>query len=124
MDTATLTKSIGLARVAIGLAFVVAPGPLARLWTGAEADREQLLRGLAVGLGARDLAIGLGTFLAARGGQPSARWLQAGAISDAADAATTLLNGAHTPPTRRLLIAALAGSAAVGGIALSLVDSR
>jgi len=123
MTIATLARLIGLGRAAIGFAFVVAPGRASRLWTGSDAD-EPGLKMLAVSFGARDLAIGLGTFLAARQGQQVARWLQVGALSDAADAAATLLHGANAPRGRRALITILASGAAAGGAVLARVDSR
>ncbi len=123
MTIVTLARFIGLGRAAIGLAFMVAPGQASRLWTGSDAD-EPGLKMLAVSFGARDLAIGLGTFLAARQGQQVARWLQVGALSDAADASATLLHGAQTPHGRRTLITILASGAAVGGAALARVGSR
>ena len=123
MTIVTLARFIGLGRAAIGLAFVAAPGRMSQLWTGADAG-DPRLKMLAVSFGARDLAIGLGTFLAARQGQQVSRWLQAGALSDAADAAATLLHGAHTPRGRRTLITILAAGAAIGGTALVRVERR
>jgi len=120
VDDAILVRAIALGRVALGLTFVVTPRAVAGFWTGDTVDRPDAVM-LARGLGARDAAIGLGTLLALRAGQPLRHWLQIGAISDAADAALTvrsIVQGSR-PRLGRYAIAGLAASAAVGQVLLA-----
>jgi len=113
VDDATLVRAIALGRVALGLAFVVAPRAAAEFWMGDIVDRPDAVM-FARGLGARAAAIGLGTLLALRAGQPLRHWLQIGAISDAADAALTVGSAVQgsRPRGSRYAIAGLAASAA------------
>jgi hypothetical protein len=104
-------------RLALGTAFVVAPGTLVRLWTGETAPADTLL---ARGLGIRDALLGAGALLALVERQPARRWIQAGALSDAVDAAITLAAVERIPRNRRLVFASVASAAAATFAALSV----
>jgi hypothetical protein len=109
--------------VAIGIAALTWPSVPTRPWVGASAD-ELTAEVLGRALGARDLALGLGT-LAAVSKAPSARWpvgalYAAGALSDALDVSITVAAWPRLPKTTRWLVAASAAAAAVAGAAGAL----
>src|SRR5215208_1771459 len=102
------------ARIAVGAAFVLFPGLAGRMWIGSDAARRPV-KVLARAFGARDLAIGLGVVIALDRGAPVRGWIEAGVLSDAIDAAASLLAGGSIPPAIRWPCVALgAGSAALG----------
>lgn len=89
MDDADLALLLARARIAIGAAAVVAPGFATKVLSGRPASGIEPL--LARMLGARDLALGLGTVIALDRGAPVRGWLEASAVSDAADLVSSLL---------------------------------
>jgi hypothetical protein len=107
--------SIG--RAALGGAFLVAPS-LARIWIGEEARRPRM-RPVIRSFGARDLVLGVGSYLALNDpeskGDDVRRWLQLSAACDAADVAATVLGARRLPKAgAALAFAAAAGGAVVG----------
>jgi hypothetical protein len=111
-------------RIAVGAAFLLAPGLAGRTWVGADAARPSA-KLLSRAFGARDLALGLGVVIAIDRGAPVRGWLEASALSDGADAVATLLGGATVPPLLRPGVLALGvGSAAVAGWLAKRVDSE
>jgi hypothetical protein len=111
MDARALARIQALARVALGGGLVAAPG-LAGAWVGGTADKPGG-RALAVGLGARDLALGLGTLQALRAGHGAPAWLRAGLLADAADCVVTLKSRDALPALSVPAIAAMAGGSAL-----------
>jgi hypothetical protein len=102
-------------RAAIGAAAIVAPG-LLKTWIGAPAATPGG-RVAARALGARDLALGVGTYLALAEDPKVAgkRWLQLCAASDAVDALATLLAIRRLPAKNALpSLGAAAAGAAIG----------
>lgn len=117
MDEANLALLLARARIAIGVAAVVAPGLAARALSGRSATGiEPPLTRM---LGARDLALGLGTVIALDRGAPVRGWLEAAALSDTADSVASLL--ARSRLSRRSFAGTLTlGSAsALAGILLA-----
>jgi hypothetical protein len=109
-------------RIAVGAAFVLAPGLAGRLWIGPESDR-RAVKVLGRAFGVRDLALGLGVVLALRGGAPARGWVEGGVLSDAVDVTATLLAGDSIPADVRRGALALGATSAVAGAVLShLVD--
>jgi hypothetical protein len=104
-----------VARVAVGVAALTWPSVPARPWTAEVLGRA---------LGARDLALGLGTLAAIRkapsGPWPAGALYAAGALSDALDVAITAAAWPRLPRTTRWLVAASAGGAAIAGAAGAL----
>lgn len=101
-------------RQLVGAAFVLVPGLAGSAWIGPDARRRPV-KVLARAYGARDLAIGLGVVIALDRGAPVRGWIEAGVLSDAIDAAASLLAGSSIPPAIRWPCVALgAGSAALG----------
>jgi hypothetical protein len=119
---AMLARDLALAhargRMAVGAAFVLAPGLAGRLWIGDDA-RRRAVRVLARAFGARDLAIGLGVVIALDRGAPVRGWLEAGALSDALDFAASLLAGESIPNELRPFVLALGSGSAALGVALA-----
>jgi hypothetical protein len=111
------------ARVAVGVVALTWPSVPARPWVGASAD-ELTAEVLGRALGARDLALGLGTLAAIRkapaGPWPAGALFAAGALSDALDVAITAAAWPRLPRTTRWLVAASAGGAAIAGAAGAL----
>ena len=90
MDDATQALTLARARMALGVFAVTAPKFAARKFFGrpeAVGVEGQLTRML----GARDLALGLGTVIALDKGTPVRGWLEASAFADAGDFLSTLL---------------------------------
>ena len=112
--------AVAAGRVALGLAALARPSVPARPWVGAAADGVAA-RVFGRALGARDVALGLGTLgalrsLAAEPG-PARAWVAAGALSDALDVAATLSSWRDLPPKGRWLVVVSAGGAALTGAA-------
>ena len=109
MDLATIARAAAGARTAIGIALLAAPGPVGKRWLGDVSEQPGAQVAIA-GLGARDLALGLGTLwaLGARKRRPRP-WLVAGAGADAADLVSTLRS------REGLNAAAVVGTAAIAG---------
>lgn len=89
MDARLLTRLLACGRIGIGLALFAAPRTAARLWLGHDISPGAGI--LARGLGARDLAIGVGTLVALDGDRDVDPWMDAAAAADTADAAAALL---------------------------------
>ena len=90
MDLPTIARAAAAARAAIGVALLAAPGPAGKRWLG-DVSEQPGARVAISGLGARDLAVGLGTLWALSGRRRTARpWLIASAGADAADLLSTL----------------------------------
>jgi len=119
MEPATLARALGAGRAALGAAMLVAPATLTRVWLGRDA-RRPAARLVTMALGAREVGIGLGTVQAVGRGADAARpWLQAGAFSDAVDAAMTVAVRDELPAAGAVLVTAMATSAAALGTWLS-----
>ena len=105
-------------RIALGIVAFAAPTLPARPWVGMDAGRAST-KTLARALGARDVALGLGTLLAQRHRSPVRGWLEASALADAGDVAATLAGWGSRPRLGRVgvLAAAAAGAVACSGLA-------
>ena len=110
--------------MAVGAAFVVAPGLAGRLWVGRDATRPAA-KVLARAFGVRDLALGLGVVIAIDRGAPVRGWLEGSAMSDAVDFCASLLGGDTVPPLTRAGVLALgAGSAGMAAWLVRTLDSE
>lgn len=114
-DIATLLSA---ARVAIGVAAWIAPRRFGRAWTGERSGGA--LGSMAIrGLGARDIALGLGTLRALGNGTPVKPWLEMQAIADGSDAASTLMSFREMSGLRRWVMFATAATGCYLGVSLS-----
>lgn len=112
-----LVRALSLGRVVVGAAAFLAPRRFARAWTGERT--ETAVSSIAMrSLGARDVAIGLGTLFALERGAPVKHWIQAQVVADGSDALGTLANFRDLPPLRRWLTLATAGGACALGVRL------
>ena len=114
MDARSIARLQALGRLALGAGLVVVPGAVAGGWVGGVADRREG-QALAVGLGARDVALALGALRALRAGHGAGAWLRAGMLADAADLVATLRARDSLPPLAVPAVVALAGGSLVLG---------
>jgi hypothetical protein len=109
-----LARLGGWARVSFGAMTFVAPRWTAKIWTGEDITGTTAVIALR-SLGARDLALGLGLLIALKRDAPVRGWLEAGALSDAGDAVSTLLSRRGLSAPRTLLgVVGSAGAAMFG----------
>ena len=110
-DPAVQTLVIGAGRAALGAALLLAPRALGRLlFRQRVGDQAQVALRLFAG---REVALGLGSALAARRGGPGLRgWLEAGALADAADVAAVVLAPPGSLRTLTRIGGTLAGASA------------
>ena len=99
--------------MAVGASLVVAPRLIGPMWIGDGADRP-VVRMMSRALGARDLALGLGTAVALDRGTAVRGWLEGAALSDGGDLLGTLLAGDSIPRAKRRRVALLAAVSLVG----------
>ncbi|HYN98976.1 MAG TPA: hypothetical protein VEU28_04820 [Actinomycetota bacterium] len=118
-----MAYGLGFTRIAIGSTALVAPGFAMRVWLGVD-PRVNSVKAMGLAIGARDLALGIGTLSALRGNGSSALWLQCGALADAADAVATLRAFAGTPKDPRILITLAAVGAAGAGAWLAWAENK
>lgn len=111
MTPRTVVAAIALGRLVLGTALVATPkkvvGPG---WIGAEAERPAagvLLRAV----GARDVAIAVGTLLALKQGSSLKPWIVGGALADGTDFVATLAAGQALPMAGRAAVGTVAGGA-------------
>jgi hypothetical protein len=121
MDPKTLARAIAIGRLGFGALLVAAPELLARRWVGADGGRTGT-QVMAMGLGARDLALGGGT-LATLSGGGARPWLVASAAADAGDLFATLRHRRDLPAASVAMLVAIAGGAAAAGAWLSAQDA-
>jgi hypothetical protein len=93
----------------IGVAFIAEPKLMERAWIGKQ-GRLPGAQVLARGVGARDLALGLGGVQAVARNDGSAQpWLAAAALCDAVDFGATWAAGKRIPQQARVGVLAIAG---------------
>jgi hypothetical protein len=119
MSTRTQIMALALGRLAIGAALVVAPrSPVGSGWVGDDAERPSaslLMRAV----GARDVALALGTLATLRQGGALRPWLIGASLADATDLVATLAAGKAVPAQGRAGIAVLASGALVQQLAIA-----
>jgi hypothetical protein len=118
MENATLAMSVARMRIAIGTAAVVCPRLAARVMSK-DGDAGGIAPVLVRMLGARDIALGLGTVIALDRGAPVRGWVEGAALSDAADCLACLRARDHLSPAALRASAGLGGAAALLGAVLS-----
>ena len=122
VEARDLALSNARGRMAIGAALVLAPRLAGPMWIGRDAD-SRAVNVLARGLGARDLALGLGTAVALDRGAPVRGWLEGAALADGVDLVSTLLAGDSIPAGKRRAVVLIAGASLIACATLArLVD--
>ena len=118
MEDRDLARMLGLGRVVLGATMVLAPRKSVRGYTGDE--MQSFSAGMAMrGMGARDIALGMGLLVALDNDGEVPRWLEAGALADAGDFLSALANFRELPTLRRLMWLATAGTATFVGLKLA-----
>jgi hypothetical protein len=115
-----LALSNARGRMAIGAALVLAPRLAGPMWIGRGAD-SRAVHVLARGLGARDVALGLGTAVALDRGAPVRGWLEGAALADGVDLVSALLAGDSIPAGKRRAVVLIAGASLIACAALARV---
>jgi hypothetical protein len=118
MEDARLAMSVARCRIAIGAAAVLAPRLAARVM-GDRRGSERIAPLFARMLGARDIALGLGTVIALDRGKPVRGWLEGSALADTADCVACLLAREDMPPSVFGAAAGLGAASAILGVFLS-----
>jgi hypothetical protein len=111
-----------LGRAALGVVVLAAPGWVGSTWIGPVAH-DPRVRVLARALGARDLALGLGTARAIADGEP-APWLLASGAADAVDFGATLAARDVLAPRNAAATLGLAGGSALLCFAAAMGSAR
>jgi hypothetical protein len=112
MTTRTIATGIAVARAAIGVGVIVAPHRVAKNWVG---ETGTGVRVIGAALGARDVAVALGTLNALHRDEGVKPWLAASALCDAADAAATFTHRDELPKAGAIGVTALAAAGAALG---------
>jgi hypothetical protein len=118
MDERQIARFLNGGRILVGAASVLFPGFVGRRWVG-EGGTSTEAKLLARTFGVRDLALGLGTIQALGAGEPAARWLRMGVLSDGVDAAATVLALGGIGWRRGLPVLGTAVGAALAGAAIA-----
>lgn len=122
MSLKRVATVLSLGRAALGVGLLLAPEKITEGWLGKAGTTDQA-NVLARGVGARDLVIGTGTFLALSRDQDSARaWLLASGVADLADTAATVSAKGKIPDAGVYGTAALAGISAVVCLTAAATD--
>jgi hypothetical protein len=116
MNAALTARLVAAGRIGFGGALILTPGRVTSPWLGRDAGRAGT-RVLSRGLGARDLALGLGALVVSE--DQLRPWMAAGIVADTADLLATVAAGDSLPLVGRVLVAGVAsGGAILGTIAL------
>ncbi len=118
MEDAALAMSLARCRIALGAAAVATPGLAARVLGGRRAS-EGVAPLFARMLGARDIALGLGTVIALDRGKPVRGWLEGSALADTVDCVACVLAREDMSPPVFGAAAGLGAASAILGIFLS-----
>ena len=118
MDDAKLAMTVARCRIAIGAAAVLAPGLAARVM-GDRRGSERIAPLFARMLGARDIALGLGTVIALDRGKPVRGWLEGSALADVADCVSCFLARDDMRPSAFGAAAGLGAASGILGVFLS-----
>ena len=119
MSSRTMLTTLAAGRLAIGAALVAKPqSQIGTGWIGEDAKRPTAAVAFRA-VGARDMALALGTLAAQRNGSPLKPWLLGATLADATDLVATFVAGRAVPKQGKALIALLAGGAIVQQLALT-----
>ncbi len=120
MNARTTLTALAAGRLAIGAALVVKPqSQVGAGWVGDEEAARPTTALLFRSVGARDMALGLGTLAAQRNGSPLKPWLLGATLADAVDLLATFAAGRAIPARGKAAIALLAGGAIAQQLALA-----
>jgi hypothetical protein len=112
MEPRNLARQVALGRAVLGAALVALPARACGGWVGPDAATAGG-RVLTEGLGARDLALGLGTLRALSKGESLRTWFLASALADAVDCIATVRARGSIPAAPAIGVTALAATGAL-----------
>ena len=118
VNDTTLAMTTARLRIAIGLSAVVSPRLATRVMSGRR-DIDGIGPLFIRRLGARDVALGLGTVIAIDRGAPVRGWIEGSALADAADCISCVLARKEMTPLAFRISAAGGGASALLGALLS-----
>jgi hypothetical protein len=119
MNPRTMLMGLVAGRLAIGAWLVAKPqSQVGTGWIGEDAKRDSVAVAFRA-VGARDMALALGTLGAQRSGSALKPWLLAATLADATDLVSTFAAGRAVPKSSKALIGLLAGGAIVQQLALT-----
>jgi hypothetical protein len=119
MNPRAMLTGLAVGRLAIGAALVAKPhSQVGTGWIGEDAKRPTAAVAFRA-VGARDMALALGTLATRRSGGPLKPWLLAATLADATDLVATFAAGKAVPARSKALIGLLAGGAIVQQLALT-----
>ena len=113
-----LARGLAWVRIGIGAMCVLAPRWTIKMWVGERADEVVSKLGVR-GIGARDVAIGLGILHSLDNGGSPRKWLEASAMADAADAIGTLGSWKDLSKPRAIMLFVTEAGAALLGVRLA-----
>ncbi len=113
-----LAISFARARIAAGVAAIAAPGLTSRAF-GGRSGSGGVAPLFARMLGARDVALGLGTIVALDHGAPVRGWLEGSALADAVDCLASVLARNEMTPRAFRATAGVAATSTVLGVILA-----
>lgn len=119
MRARNAVRALAAGRVAFGVAFLAAPALTGRGWIGDDAERpgtQVMIRAL----GIRDLILGMLTLHVAHRPGVGYRTVATCAAADLVDFGATFAAREHLPPAAATGAMAMAGTAALSGVALAL----
>lgn len=122
-DARRYARWLAYGRMGLGLTAIVAPRLPASPWVGDGEAQRPSVKLMSRGLGARDIALGLGPVLADRHGTARRGWVEAGGLADAGDLAATLVAWRSLPRRSRLVMCGvIAGSMVLSRVLAKSVD--
>lgn len=116
LDHRQVARTLAVLRIVAGAALTLAPGAIGGRWIGDDAQRAGA-RLFIRSMGARDLALAVGTLRALNQGEAARPWVTASAASDVVDVAATVLATPSIGLRRALPVVLSAGAAALAGLA-------
>ena len=120
MNPRTLLTTLAAGRLLIGAALVAKPqSQVGAGWVGGEEANRPTTALLFRSVGARDMALGIGTLVAARSGSPLKPWLLGATLADTVDLAATFAAGKAIPKSGKAAIVLLAGGAIVQQLSIA-----
>ena len=117
-----LNAGFGFSRLAFGAVCTAAPERIGTSWIGDKAEQPQtkvILRAL----GVRDMVVGAGTLQAALS-DDATPWIAASTLADLGDITATLLGRGALPDRAVKITVAVAGAAAITGLALLALEAN
>jgi hypothetical protein len=118
-----LARGYGAGRAAIGVALLIAPRTLGRVWLGRVAATPSgavVMRSLAI----RDVVIGMIAIHTVDHPEVGPRWQRTCAVTDAVDLVATAAARPRLPPVGSALVMAIAAGGAVTGAATAAALGR